>query len=316
MPKTKPKPTTRGTDETFLKLMTVSGSSILKLLGVPANQADKYHFRAVTLKEKRIEPDVEAIPKLKSKQGPVFIEFQGYHDPFIRYRLAASVFQSCAQQEYKGKVIAGIIYTDTGYKTAALPLSTVMGSEDCLEKSCFKEIVLTDYTETELLATDPKLIVLAPFTLSANSDKAELLDKGKEWGRKVGQVFTRRQHQEALDILGLFFLNRFRDFKYEEVIAMLNFDLMDTVAGQQLHDMGHQKGVIETVREAILEILVERFGIVPNELIKQINTISVQETLKQLLRQAIRCYNLEGFKEMLLKAMPSPKTTESQNEDK
>ena len=56
--------------------MTVSGSSVLKLLGVPPKQADKYHFRPKTLKEKRIEPDVEAIPKLKSKQGPVFMEFQ------------------------------------------------------------------------------------------------------------------------------------------------------------------------------------------------------------------------------------------------
>jgi len=50
---------TRGTDETFLKLMTVS---VLKLLGVSSEKADKYHFRAVTLKEKRIEPDVEGIP--------------------------------------------------------------------------------------------------------------------------------------------------------------------------------------------------------------------------------------------------------------
>ena len=217
-----------------------------------------------------------------------------------------SVFQSCAQQEYKGKVIAGIIYTDTSYKTAALPLSTVMGSEDCLAKSCFKEIVLTDYTETELLATDPKLVVLAPFTLPANSDKAEILDKGKEWGHKIGQVFPSQQHQEALDILGLFVLNRFRQLQYEEVIAMLNFDLMDTVAGQQLY----QKGLIEGVREDILEALEERFGVVPNDMAKQIHTVSLRDNLRQLLRQAIRCPNIEGFKEMLLKAMPSPKTTE------
>jgi len=29
---------TRGTDETFLKLMTMSGSSLLKLLGMPSEQ--------------------------------------------------------------------------------------------------------------------------------------------------------------------------------------------------------------------------------------------------------------------------------------
>ncbi len=313
----KPKKTTRGTDETFLKLMTVSGSSVLKLLGIPKKQADKYHFRAVTLKEKRIEPDIEAIPKVKSKQGHVFIEFQGYHDPFIRYRLAASVFQSCAQQEYEDKVIAGIIYTDAGYKKAALPLSTVMGSEDCLVKTWFKEIVLTDYTEAELLATDPKLIVLAPFTLPKTTDKGLVLEKGKEWGRKVGQVFPSQQHQEALDILGLFVLNRFRQLQYEEVIAfhaksfcaqkllreMLNFDLMDTVAGQQIYEMGG----IEFARNDILAILKERFGIVPIEMTQQILTISIQDYLRQLLIQAIRCPDITSFKEMLSKVLPPPK---------
>jgi len=307
----KPKKTTRGTDETFIKLMTISGSSLLKLLGVPPEKAEKYHFRAVTLKEKRIEPDVEGIPMLNSEQGPVFIEFQGYHDPFIRYRLAAAVFQGCSQQEYKGSVIAGIVYTDTGFKNAALPLSTVTEAKKCQMIDCFQEIVLTDYTEEKLKAIDPKLIVLAPFTLSAQTDKRKVLEKGRKWGREVGQVFPSQQYQEALDILGLFFLNRFRDFKYEEVIAMLNFDLMDTVAGRQLHEMGHQKGLqkglIEDAREMVLELLEERFGIVPKTVIKQIRAIPLREHLKQLHRQAIRCSDMKGFKEMLSKVVPSPK---------
>jgi hypothetical protein len=35
---------TRGTDDVFLKLMKISGSSLLKLLGLPAEKAEKYHF--------------------------------------------------------------------------------------------------------------------------------------------------------------------------------------------------------------------------------------------------------------------------------
>jgi len=58
----------------------------------------------------------------------------------------------------------------------------------------------------------------------------------------VTQVFPSQQQQEVLDILGLFILNRFRNCTYEEVKAMLNFDLMDTVAGRQVYDMGVQKG--------------------------------------------------------------------------
>jgi predicted transposase YdaD len=301
----KPKKTTRGTDETFLKLMTLSGSSILKLLGVPSAKAEKYHFRAVTLKEKRMEPDVEGIPMLKSEKGLIFIEFQSYWDPFIRYRLVASVFQGCTQQKNKEQVIAGIVYTDKDYKTAALPLSKIMGAEDC--QDWFKEIVLTDYTETELLSIDPKLIVLAPFTLDTETEKAEVIEKGNEWAHQVGQVFHLSQQQEALDILGLFVLNRFRQLQYEEVIAMLNFDLMDSVAGQQVYDMGHQKGiqkgVIEDAREMVLEVLDERFGIIPGDMIQQVRVISLREHLKELHRQAIRCSDLESFKEMLSKAL-------------
>ncbi len=305
MNKKKPKKTTRGTDETFLKLMTLAGSSILNLLGVPPAKAEKYHFRAVTLKEKRMKPDVEGIPMLKSEKGLIFIEFQSYCDPFIRYRLVASVMQGCTQQKHKEQVIASIVYTDTEYKKAALPLSKIMGSENC--QDWFKEIVLTDYTESELLNTDPKLIVLAPFTLATETQEAIILDKGCEWARKIGQTFPSQQQQEALDILGLFVLNRFRQLQYKEVIAMLNFDLMDTVAGQQVYDMGVQKGLIETIQEDVLEVLNERFGIVSSDMIQQIRTISLQEHLKQLLRQAIRCSDLESFKEMLSKALSSSK---------
>ena len=176
-----------------------------------------------------------------------------------------------------------------------------MGAEDC--QDWFKEIVLTDYTETELLSTDPKLIVLAPFTLDTETEKAEVLEKGREWAHKVGQVFRPSQQQDALDILGLFVLNRFRQLQYKEVIAMLNFDLMDSVAGQQVYDMGHQKGLIEDAREMVLELLEERFGIVSSEMIEQVRAISLREHLKQLLRQAIRCPDMESFKEMLLKAL-------------
>jgi len=306
MLKNKSQKTTRGTDETFLKLMTLSGSSLLKLLGVSPDKARRYHFRAVTLKEKRIEPDVEGIPMLKSEKGPVFIEFQSYWDPFIRYRLVTSVFQGCTQQEYKDEeVIAGIIYTDSQYKNAALSLSKIMGAENC--QDWIKEIVLTDYTESQLLKADPKLIVLAPFTLSQETEKAKVLEKGQEWGHKVVKVFPKQQQQQALDILGLFVLNRFRQLEYKEVIAMLNFDLMETVAGQQLHDMGHQKGLLEDAQEMVLEALNERFGIVPNEMIQQIRSISLREHLKPLMRQAIRCPDIDSFKEMLSKALSPPK---------
>jgi len=88
---------------------------------------------------------------------------------------------------------------------------------------------------------------------------------------------------------------------------MLSFDLMDTVAGQQLHDMGHEKGFLESSREDVIEIIEERFGIVPTDINQQIRAISQREYLKQLHKQAIRCPDIDRFNEMLLKAVSPPK---------
>jgi predicted transposase YdaD len=321
----------RGTDEAFLQLMTVSGSSILKLLGVSPKKAERYQFRSVNLKEKLFEPDLEGIPMFVSKDEPVFIEFQGYSDKFIRYRLATEVFHGCRLQKYEGKAIAGIIYTDPEYQTAALPLKAL--TDQRIEG--FKEIVLTDYTESQLLAIDPKLIVLAPFTISTHTQKVSLVKKAQTWKNQVVKFFTSQQQHEVLDIMGLFMLNRFRDCSYEEVKAMLNFDLMDTVAGQQVYDMGVQKGIqagiqegileghqdgrlegiaeglqkgfqnglINTEREMIIKALKERFGVVSTEITEVIHAFYQQDELDDLFGQALRCSDMSHFKKILFSTL-------------
>ena len=84
---------------------------------------------------------------------------------------------------------------------------------------------------------------------------------------------------------------------------MLNFDLMDTVAGRQVYEMG----LIEDAREMVLDLLDERFGRVSNKLIQQIRSISQRGQLKQLHRQVIRCDDIGGFEETLSNVLPPKK---------
>ncbi len=72
---------------------------------------------------------------------------------------------------------------------------------------------------------DPRLIVLAPFTIFSKADKTELLSRGRMWKQKIYTAYTGQSVMDALTITGLFIMNRFRDITREEVIAMLNFDL-------------------------------------------------------------------------------------------
>ena len=182
--------------------MKVSGSSVLKLFKVPPAQAQKYHFHAVALKEKLVKPDVEGFPVLECNDGRFFLEFQGYRDKFIRHRLIAEVFLACASEQYEGWVVAGIIYTDAKYQSIALPLNTFKDVNDCQMNTCFQEIVLTDYTESKLLSIDPKLIVLAPFTLATATKKETVLLKGQEWRDSITQTFSPDQQGASIKRFG------------------------------------------------------------------------------------------------------------------
>jgi len=73
---------------------------------------------------------------------------------------------------------------------------------------------------------------------------------------------------------------------------MLNFDLMDTVAGKQLFDMGQVKGL----QEGVLEVLKARFELIPNEMLDKIRAISQLDNLKHILIQATLSPDIDSFK--------------------
>lgn len=287
----------RGTDEAFLQLMSVCGSAVLKLLGIAPEEAEKYRFAAEVLKEKRIEPDVVGIPVFEGEWLRVYIEFQGYYDRFIRYKLAAKVFLGCTREKYDGKVLAAVIFTDKSHQEIALPPNPFIESDTCCFTGCFTEIVLTDFTEDQLKKIDQKLVVLAPFTLPPKMEKAELLTKGKRWKECLTEAFPPHQKQDAVNVLCLLLLNRFRNISREEVVHMMNIDISDTVAGRQIFE----EGALKTARDMVLGALEERFKIVPGDIIARVKSIDKSEILMNLLRQAIRSKELEDFKQILAK---------------
>ncbi len=61
---------------------------------------------------------------------------------------------------------------------------------------------------------------------------------------------------------------------------MWNFDLMDTVAGKQLFEMGQ----VKALREMVLDVLNTRFEIVSNEMLDKIRAISHMQSEYNELR--------------------------------
>ena len=222
----------RGTDEAFYGLMKVSGRAVLKLIGFDHEEAEKYFFKAVVLKEKRLEPDIEGIPIFEKENQRVFLEFQSYSHEYIRYNIASKILTACSQEKYPNEVCAAIIYTEQEFQKAALPINAFSDQIGNSLTSQIKEIVLTDYTLTQLMEIDPRLVILAPFTVPQKTPNSALTSYGRIWKKGINKAFEENEQKEATDVLGLFLLNRFRNITREEIKAMLDFDILDTVAGK------------------------------------------------------------------------------------
>jgi hypothetical protein len=77
---------------------------------------------------------------------------------------------------------------------------------------------------------------------------------------------------------------------------------METVAGQQIYEMGFQKGEqrsVKNTQEMLIEALDARFGLVSMEQVDQISAINPLQKLKNLFKLAMRCPDLESFKKQL-----------------
>ncbi|MCP4493491.1 MAG: hypothetical protein GY820_40230 [Gammaproteobacteria bacterium] len=82
---------------------------------------------------------------------------------------------------------------------------------------------------------------------------------------------------------------------------MLNFDLMDTVAGQQIYEEGVEDGILKEARDVVIEALTERFIIVPAEIKESVYSAGDRDILKALHRYAIRSSDIEEFKKVFSK---------------
>ena len=105
--------------------------------------------------------------------------------------------------------------------------------------------------------------------MSARISQQKLFQKSRQWGETIEKVYPPEQTQDAFDVLALFILNRFRKLTLEEVTQMLHFDLAETVAGQELIQIGEKK--------VILKLLKMKFQSVPRWVSKKLEQLTPRE---------------------------------------
>jgi hypothetical protein len=77
--------------------------------------------------------------------------------------------------------------------------------------------------------------------------------------------------------------------------TMPHITLFEELALKEGLEKGLEKGILQTAREAILDVLDTRFGEVPASVRERVNALDSERTLKGLLRRAARASSLEEF---------------------
>ena len=221
---------------------------------------------------------------------------------------------ACAQDKDKGKVLAVIIYTEQKYKDAALSIHAFDKPADQVFDHQIKELVLTNYTLEQLLEIDPKLIVLAPFTVPTDIPSSTLTAYGRQWKKTIQTVYDMTHLSDAINVMSLFILNRFRNITREGIKAMLDFDILDTVAGRQVYDEGLEKGReegreeglekgiekgLDNMQEMLALNLRSRFGDASSDIINTVYAIKDFDYLKALFSASLSYDNYDHFKKNL-----------------
>ncbi len=85
----------------------------------------------------------------------------------------------------------------------------------------------------------------------------------------------------------------------EEVKGMPYITSAERIGMEKGLQQGLQQGSLEEGKVMIFEALDERFGEVPSFISNAVNQIENRDTLRYLLRHAIRCASLDGFKRTL-----------------
>ncbi len=62
---------------------------------------------------------------------------------------------------------------------------------------------------------------------------------------------------------------------------------------------GVKEGGVKAVREMVIATLEESFGVVPPYIADEVMSLSRQDTLRALLRQAVKCRDIREFETML-----------------
>jgi len=167
--------------------------------------------------------------------------------------------------------------TSSLLELAFLPM---YGNDECIDRKAFIRDIIR--FETDLLKKDPtKELLIAATMIMSN----KILDK---------ETFDKLWEEIKMIKVLAFAEEKGYDRGINDGYDKGKNDGYD----KGIND-GYDKGILKNAKMMLIEVLEETIGVVPEYIEKKINQIKSHTALKGLLRQAIRCNNINDFNQKL-----------------
>ena len=258
--------------------------------------------------DKLVKVHLKACLELMRRDGKeqwilVHIEVQGYPDEEFSERMFR-YFYKIFDRHGKRVVSMAILTGAEGTSQEGRFELKAYGSGVDFRYLTFR---LMDYDREKLL-NDPNPIAIV---VLASQEREHAKRRGDKFNAKrylIRKLYERGYGRDEIRALFEFIDWVLQLSDYEEKIIWEEIKELEEVKGMPYitsverigMERGLQQGLLEDGREMILEALDERFGEeVPSFISNAVNQIENRDTLKSLLRYAIRCVSLEEFKQAL-----------------
>ena len=255
----------------------------------------RYEFEAPVVKKeiKKVERRMDGLLKPTEAEHPhYFVEFQGYNDKTIYWRLLhqISLYHELEPEQGKKKWQAFVIFLDSSYDPGLKSLGSLAhGADKWLHTGTLGQLL------NSITNPSPVLDVLRPVI----ADSEEVQEKAPVWAKNLSRLrgLTYVGAQARLQqIFVQFVIQKLTHLSRKEIDRMLGLTpLEQTVAGKELIELGRQ----EAKRESIIYLLTTRFGPVSPSIQAQINAVTEIAHLDQLFSDALTFTSFELFKQGL-----------------
>jgi len=288
------------TDKLFHKYSVECGTSLLRLLDI--DDCEEYKAFSFTVKEIERRSDI-VFENQRGKERAIWVEFQGYRDEYVFYRMNVAISLYCQERKFNGEILPIVIFLNHSHRQAARMLVYHFNGR---QRLYFEPEVIVIRKKSVKELQDLNDVYLIPLYPLCDISPKEIKESAPEWAEEIkeSEQLSDSEKNNVLAMLGGFISHRIQKLTLDDINQLLGgLKMEDTQVGKDLIEIGIERGLERGLEKGKRQILFRqlsyKFGEIPQDITNFINSISDETTLDDLSVKIFELTDLDQLKKLL-----------------